>query len=210
MPNTTHSTRFNWEDEAINVLGIDVSNNISEDIAKNYDKAIEKARCVLKSWSSRSLSLIGKVTLVNSLVASLFVYKMQVLPNMPVSSIKKIEKCIEEFIWNGHKPKISLRTLQLPKKMGGLNLVNFCEKDMALKLQWVKLYHEDLQIENLARTLLIPDMGGLIWRCNISGKDVPQIVPDSVPNNFWLSVLAAWSEINYTTELRYNHIILVQ
>ena len=110
---------LNWTADPINVLGITISNNIKEDAVVNYQKVISRAKCVLKQWSGRSLSLFGKIQVVNTLIASLFVYQMAVLPKMPENLIVELELVLEKFIWNGHKPKIPTKILSSPKAMGG-------------------------------------------------------------------------------------------
>ena len=77
---------------------------------------------------------MGKVQVLNTLVASLFVYKMMVLPIIPKKVIKNMENVMREFLWNGKKAKIALNILQNPKTQGGLNLVNLEKRDKALKV----------------------------------------------------------------------------
>ena len=56
----------------------------------------------------RDLTLIGKTSVVNALVSSLFVHKMQILPKIPNELVHKFERLLEDFVWNGRKPKIIL------------------------------------------------------------------------------------------------------
>lgn len=77
--------------EPINILGVDISTNQSELCTINYNKVVEKIPAILNRWRKRNLILMGKVLIVNSLIMSLFVYKMSVLPKMPYSFIKKSE-----------------------------------------------------------------------------------------------------------------------
>ena len=72
-----------------------------------------------------------KVLIINTLISSLFIYKMQVLPFLPSKLIKQIEMEFEKFIWNGRKPKIPLKILMNSKEDGGLALINLSLKDMA-------------------------------------------------------------------------------
>ena len=69
--------------DKINVLGVWVSNSAEETLNLNYSETLKKVKTVLLSWENRGLSLLGKVLVLNSLIASLFVYKMYVLPRMP-------------------------------------------------------------------------------------------------------------------------------
>ena len=106
--------KYVWTNEDISVLGVTIAHeNIVE---KNYQELISKTKGVLNAWYNRGLSLIGKVQVVNTLVASLFVYKMMVLPTIPNSTIKNLDNIIREFLWNGKKAKIAYGILQNPKK----------------------------------------------------------------------------------------------
>ena len=130
-----------WSNQDITVLGVIISNE--EILNKNYEVTIEKVKRVLGSWENRNLTLMGKVQVVNTLVASLFVYKMMVLPCIPTTIVKRIENIIREYIWNGKKSKIAFNTLQLPKQEGGLNLVNLTKKDCALKATWPQILYQE-------------------------------------------------------------------
>ena len=113
-----------WANNTINILGVHITYNEREQMEINYTPLIHKARGILATWKRRKLSLMGKVQIVNTLVASLFVYKMTVLRRITNDKIKAIEDIILDFIWNGGKPKIAKSILYCPKLQGGLQLVN--------------------------------------------------------------------------------------
>ena len=115
-------SQVQWTNEDINVLGVTIAHE--EIVQKNYDDLIGKTNQVLNSWKNRNLSLLGKVQVVNTLVASLFVYKMMVLPTIPDKTIKQIDNIIRDFIWNKKKSKIAYAILQNSTREGGANLVN--------------------------------------------------------------------------------------
>ena len=95
-----------WSNIGVDVLGVRITDdNI---VSTNFQPVIAKAKVILNKWQKRGLSLLGKVQVINSLVASLFVHKMTVLPNMKTSDIKGMEAHMSNFIWNGKKAKISL------------------------------------------------------------------------------------------------------
>ena len=95
--------------DKINVLGVWISTNKNDLCNLNYNEIILKTRAILQHWTQRQLSLYGKIIVINSLVASQFVYKMMVLPQMTENLVKQLHKICEEFIWNGRKPKIKLQ-----------------------------------------------------------------------------------------------------
>ena len=146
--------KVNWENDTINVLGVDVAH--SQVLERNYTQLIQKVSNITKCWSRRNLSLCGKITIVNSLIGSLFVYKMTVLPTMPETIINKLNKIIENFLWNGRKPKIKLTTLQANYEQGGLKLVNLALKDKSLKAKWVQLISQDPYLRELGFKKLDP------------------------------------------------------
>ena len=80
---------------------------MKEVVNKNYEVCVQKVKSVLNAWYNRGLSLLGKIQVVNTLVASLFVYKMMVLPEIPQVWVKAVENVIRDFIWNGEKVKNS-------------------------------------------------------------------------------------------------------
>ena len=70
------------------------------------------------------MTLMGKVLIINTLMASLFVYKLQVLPILNDVMVKQIESIFTDFLWKGKRAKIPLGTMQKAKHEGGLGLVN--------------------------------------------------------------------------------------
>ena len=112
-----------------------------EDYATNYASVLQKAKAITKIWKQRNLSLVGKITVTNALIGSLFTYKMQVLPAIPKDLVTKFNRIIEIFIWHGREPKIKTAVLQCDKKDGRLNLVDLNVKNMSLKIQWISKLH---------------------------------------------------------------------
>ena len=68
-----------WTDSPINILGLMITAD-PDLVELNIEPLINKAEAILKMWRKRNLSLFGKVQVVNSLVASLFTYRLAVLP----------------------------------------------------------------------------------------------------------------------------------
>ena len=95
-----------WTNEPINVLGVDVTTEMEKLCNINYDKMHDKVEVTLTKWKGRGLSLHGKILVFNSLIASLFMYKMSVLPKIPLKTVKAIEQSLLKFLWNGKRPKI--------------------------------------------------------------------------------------------------------
>ena len=80
----------NWLDGDIETLGITV-NNSSVQENTDFDNAISKMGSIINLWFNRDLTLMGKILLINTLMASLFIYKMAVLPIFTSKQLKHID-----------------------------------------------------------------------------------------------------------------------
>ena len=188
IPRLYTQKNISWEDVGINVLGTLVTHKNAA--MANYEAAIVKGRSVLNSWKRRSLSVIGKVTVFNTLVASLLTHRMQVLPKIPSTIISQLNTMTSEFIWNG-RSKIPMWILKCPKKDGGLNLADISIRDKAQKISWIQKLKADPKCADLAYQLMNYTLKHDIFKCNLKTEDIKHL---KIESDFWKSVLEAWSE----------------
>ena len=184
-----------WK-ESIKILGITISAHRQHMLDKNYDDLVKKLKRTLDPWKSRTMSLAGKITVVNSLLISQTIYKIMIL-NTPNDNIKrKIKDIITNFIWNGKKAKIAYDTLIKEYQAGGLKLVDFNSKDVAMKISWVKKSFTTTNVwKDIMQELLsipIPEL----FKCNLKNKDITQCFRIS-ENWTMMSILREWSKLNY-------------
>lgn len=195
---------FNWTNAPPNVLGINfVEYDDKNNVTAFFVDLIQKSKDIMNLWQNRYLSLSGKVLIVNTLIASLFVYKMTVLPNVKYALIQQFETIVREYIGKGNIARISLSQLQLPRGQGGLRLVDLFKRQMALKAQWVVIVYNDPFWQSIAYSYLNPSLGERIWQCNISTEKINQVVPG---HSFWSQVLYAWCMYNFHTPLNAQQI----
>ena len=76
------------------ILGIIIDADRKKMIEKNYNVLLSKIRNVLNIWKARSLTLTGRVLIVNTLIASLATQKFTCLPTPPESFFKGSNKLI--------------------------------------------------------------------------------------------------------------------
>lgn len=98
---------FTWTNEPIKILGIMINHDMGQTLFLNYEHLLSKVRTICEIWSHRNLTLMGKALIINSLCASLYVYRMSVLPLLNETYINRFVKIVTHFLWNGGKPKIS-------------------------------------------------------------------------------------------------------
>ena len=104
----------------------------------NYEKAIDKMKGVLKVHSKRNLTLIGKVTIIKSLVIPQIVHFLSVLPSPNKSQTHEIYDILKSFIWEGKRSKLAWPRLTLSYDKGGLNLTDLESFYKSLKISWIK------------------------------------------------------------------------
>ena len=131
---TTKSLK--WSNEAIDTLGVSINCDGTLN-PKNYTEVLTKLRNVVNVWVNRRATLYGKVLIVNMLMGSLFVYKMTTMLALSTVNLKEIEGIIREFLWNGKKTKIALKTLQGLKDQGSLNLIDVKTKQQVIQCSWI-------------------------------------------------------------------------
>ena len=186
-----------WTNEDITVLGITVAHEGI--VEKNYEGIVETVRARLNAWKYRGISLYAKIMIVNTLVMSLFVYKMMVLPKIPSKLVKAIEQEIKFFLWGKGKAKIAYRILQNPKELGGLNLTDLSIKDMSLKATWPQILSSEKEYARMVYPLVSATLGEDIWRVSIKPQDVESL---SITSPFWKDVLISWATFSYWRNFR--------
>ena len=184
-----------WTSEKLNILGVDVTDETSL-LKINYDPLIDKANSICNQWMRRNLSLMGRINVLNTLVASLFVYKMSVLPMMKKDWIEKLDNIMAKFLWSGHKPKIPLSVLKLSKTNGGCGLVDFNRKEMSIKCAWVQMLTKQMYPSGMVYRIIEADLQNMIWCVNLSPRDVSLVVKTN--NTFWVDVFVSWCSYHYT------------
>ncbi len=194
---------FKWETNPINLLGVDVTHDSNDLIARNYNQVFKKLDNIAKLWGNRKLSLYGKIITINVLMSSQFVYKLACLSSPTKVQYDRYKNCVKNFIWEGKPSKIAYDTLVSCRTDGGMKLVDLEHKDNALKIQWIKRIKSNGSLANLAYSFL-PKIGELLWKCNLHYTDVPKVMPKG---NFWQNVLSAWCKYNFSPATELNSVL---
>ena len=92
-----------WSDGPIKVLGMWFYPNMKDTIERNYGDKIEKIQNIFKIWRKRSLTLIGKVLVINTLAVSQMLYCLQVLPMPSKMIIDRYNDLVRHFLWDDKK-----------------------------------------------------------------------------------------------------------
>ena len=85
-----------WPNEPIKALGVYYTYDIRLLHDKNVIERLDSVKKLINIWSSRGLSLCGKVTIIKSLLIPKFVYILS-LPPHPRESSKSLTECHLNF-----------------------------------------------------------------------------------------------------------------
>ena len=90
---------FKWSNDPIDILGVLIQIDSLNDLeAPNFTQVMQKATAIVKTWAHRRHTILGKIEVCNSLISSLFVYRMQVLPMISRNFEGKITELLTCFI----------------------------------------------------------------------------------------------------------------
>ena len=74
-------------------------------LRSNYDERIGKIKNVIEIWQFRRLTLLGKMTLIKSLLVSQLIYILTPLPTY-TNALQTVNKLLFEFLWDSKGDKI--------------------------------------------------------------------------------------------------------
>ena len=183
--------------KCIKVLGIKIMTDRKKMIRENYGELLSRMSKTLDPWRARTMSLMGKIVVINNLMLSQTIYKILSLNTPNDEIIAKIKKLITDFLWDRKKPQIAYETLIKNYADGGLRLVDFRRKDQALKMSWITKSKIVSNIWVKIASKLLPIQLPEIFECNIAHKDLKYLDLDD--NWIITSVLKAWSKTCFST-----------
>ena len=131
------SYNINWTDGNIHTLGITISNDPKVIMEENFLPKLRSIDKVMTIWSTRGLSLKGRVTILKSLIIPKMLYPMSVLP-VPTNVVEIMDNMIIDFLWNKRKPKVKRDVIIQSIENGGLAVPHFASMVEANRIMWIK------------------------------------------------------------------------
>ena len=154
-------------------------------------------------------SMLGKILIIKTMLASLFVYKFTLLP-VPPAFLKKLDTFYYDFLWSGRRHKIAKRSMEQAISKGGFQMLNVYFQNMSLKFRWLsrlvnqqaEMHLWQIQVQNAIRLPL-----HIFLQLNIHVTRVQAFVKQGhfLPH-FWGNVFRLWFAKRYiaATELNAN------
>ena len=121
-----------WTEQYVFALGVTFTYDSTTSFKINYEEKLVTLRNILNQWTTRNLTLIGRICIVKTLAIAKLVYNTSVL-KVPPNFAEKVNDICFQFIWNYKPDKVKRQTIVLPVDKGGLNIVDFTILDKSLK-----------------------------------------------------------------------------
>ena len=188
---------FNWPKLKVKALGIWFSTDPLITINTNYEEKLKKVKNCLNCWELRRLSLIGKITVLKSLIASQLVYILVTLPTCE-PFIREINQTFFDFLWSGRGDKIKRNIMINDYPDGGLKMIDIQSFNKSLKTTWIKKYLDPnnrgkwkLSLKLNFNLTVDPFFSNATWK----EEDLKSSFNFS--DVFLKEVLGIWCELNY-------------
>ena len=155
---------------------------------KNFIQKLESDKKLINIWSSRGLSLYGKVTIIKSLLIPKFVYILSLFP-APKGIVQELNRMLFKFLWKGTDKVTRLSTIN-DYGNGGLKMIGLESMIKSLRLAWWKRIfgRNDGAWKSYLRVSLQRFGGLFLFYGNYDIKD------HSIPSLFYSELLQWWSE----------------
>ena len=193
--------KFQWSSATATALGMTFITNQNSIFQANLEPKIIDFENCLKQWQHRKLTLMGKITVIKSFALPKLIYVLSSLQTPPIDTIKRIEKIMYTFIWEGKPDKIKRKILIQEYEKGGLKMIELKTFIKSLKISWIKRILETAETSMFSQIYLskLKHYGGkLFFRCNFAEKEVHKI---NIKNKFFKDVLMAWCSENSKTNI---------
>jgi hypothetical protein len=92
--------QFQWSSEKAKALGIVFTTKRNMSLKLNLDPKIEEFKTCLKQWQHRTLTLLGKVTVIKTYALPKLIYPLTVLNTPPQHTIKQINDIMFDYLWD--------------------------------------------------------------------------------------------------------------
>ena len=177
--------------KAIKILGVHFTFNHALFYKLNFESIEKSLRGLLKGWSWRGLTLLGKIQVIKSFAIPKILYRVVLISNKE-EFIKKINTLLYSFVWKG-KDKVKRRAFINPTDKGGLKMPNIESMISAQRIICIKRY---LSIDpagwKFFLDFYLKKVGGkFLFHCNFNYTKLPVTLPE-----FYKECIVAWTLLN--------------
>ena len=187
-----HDRNLSWGTTKFKLLGVNFDVNLENMVDCNYRDKLSQIKNLINTWSKRNLTLIGRISVVKTLILPILNHLIMTLPNPNDEMVKKIDNLIYSFIWNSPVHRVKKEVLQKSHIDGGLKMINLSAFILALKSTWIrKIFRQNCNWLNIlfASSNLDQENFFNFGTGYINSQNI------NFSNKFWQDVFNAWEII---------------
>lgn len=176
--------KLSWGSTSFKLLGIHFDVDLGKMTKINYKDGIQKIKSIINQWSKRNITVIGKITVVKTLMLPILNHLIMSLPNPDTETIKYINSLFYTFIWNSPVHRVKIDVLEMNYEDGGLKMININNFIAAMKCTWVRrLYNSNSKWQNIFMSQVDKD------KFFSYGDEFIKQLKIKTVNRFWQDVL---------------------
>ena len=135
------SRGLSWPTSVIKYLGVNIPLNKFDELSlfeENFASTIHNLQSTLNLWLVRGLTLVGKITVLKTLVVPKLIHKASYLPvQLPEKFVKQLNRVLFTFIWGLKWEKIGRSQLCCSIEEGRAKIIDVKQYLTALKFNWI-------------------------------------------------------------------------
>ena len=119
--------KLTWPVNNFTYLGVTIPiRNIKATLFNlNFDSSLANIQRIINMWSRRGLTLLGKVTIIKSLIIPTLLYKLSMVPALvPEQFVRKLNRMIFTFLWGSSWERVKRTVLVNDFENGGTNMID--------------------------------------------------------------------------------------
>ena len=182
-----------WPDEPIKALGVYFTYDQKLLKEKNFIERLDSIKKLINIWSSRGLSIYGKVTIIKSFLIPKFIYVCSILPTPKAELLNELTKILSKFLWKG-VDKVTRASVVNEYEEGGIRMVDLECMVKSLRLAWSKrIFSGTNGTWKSYLQHILSSVGGLFFfNCNYNVSDY------TIPSQFYREILLWWLQFRET------------
>ena len=183
--------KLNWGVNRFKLLGITFDTDLNKMLTLNFTDKIANIKTKINYWNRRSLTPIGRITVIKSLLLSSLNHLFISLPNPNEKLLKDLNELFFNFIWTGTS-RIKKTVLCQEYCNGGLKMVNINAFIAALKTTWLRKIITD---NNSPWSIILQFMTDTKNFFNLGTNFLTEKILPKIKNKFWRDVFSSHIQI---------------
>ena len=186
---------INWATDTVKCLGIYFGYDKLKCNKLNLEKQFLKVEKIIKDWTKRNLTMLGRITVVKSLIIPNITYVASVT-TLDKEYLAKFKRLIFSFIWNNKQEKVKRVILCNDYSEGGLRMIDLDTYVQAIHISWIKRLIDNKNKN--ANWKVIPKFyfnkfgeNYLIFYMNLDNVNSIKNLKDTMPE-FYLRIIQSW------------------